>query len=94
MFIVLHGAKTFKWLRINLALLLSLSEKTRAGAKDRSWRLTSTFSPYKSHLKRLSTVIFSEVGGFFYFKINIFLKSGPYTGLKKLDFWPTFVEPT
>ena len=30
----------------------------------------------------------------FYFRINIFLKSGPYTGLKKLDFRPTFVEPT
>ena len=30
----------------------------------------------------------------FYFKINIFLKSGPYTGLTYFDFRPTFVEST
>ena len=71
--------------------------ESRAGAKDRGRRLTSTFLPYKSNLKRLkrlSTVVFSEVGGFFYFKINIFLKSGPYTGLNKFDFRSTFVEST
>ena len=39
--------------------------ENRAGAKDRGRRLTSTLLPCKSHLKRLSTVVFSAVGGFF-----------------------------
>ena len=29
----------------------------------------------------------------FYLKIKIFLKAGPFTGMKCLDFRPTFVEP-
>ena len=29
----------------------------------------------------------------FYLKIKIFLKAGPFTGMKYLDFRPTFVEP-
>ena len=43
----------------------SQARENWAGAKDRGRRLTSTFLPQESHLKRLSTVLFSEVGGFF-----------------------------
>ena len=67
--------------------------ENRAGAKDRGRCLTSTIYPYKSHMKRLSTVVFLEVGGFFMSKIKIFFKSGPSTGMKYLDFRLTFVEP-
>ena len=46
-------------------MLSVIVRENRAGAKDRGLRLTSTFLPQESHLKRLSTVVFSEVGGFF-----------------------------
>ena len=55
----------FAFLRIGE--LSVIVRENRAEAKDRGLRLTSTFLPYKSHLKRLSTVVFSEVGGFFLF---------------------------
>ena len=53
-----------KMLNVRYCLSVIVREN-RAEAKDRGRRLTSTFLPYKSHLKRLSTVVFSEVGGFF-----------------------------
>ena len=35
--------------------------ENRAEAKDRGRPLTSTFLPYKSYLKRISTITFTEV---------------------------------
>ena len=46
-------------------ILSVIIRENRAGAKDRGRCLTSTFLPQESHLKRLSTVVFSEVDGFF-----------------------------
>ena len=54
-----------KVIRVSIPALSVIVRENRAEAKDRGRRLTSTFLPYKSHLKRLSTVVFSEVGGFF-----------------------------
>ena len=71
--------------------------ESRAGAKDRGRRLTSTFLPKKQPETRTEKIINGGIFGswwVFYFKINIFLKSGPYTGLNKFDFRPTFVEST
>ena len=64
---LLHLKKNYppsNFARSNSYLSVIVREN-QAGAKDRGRRLTSTFLPYKSHLKRLSTVVFSEVGGFF-----------------------------
>ena len=44
-------------------------------------------------MKRLSTVVFSEVDGFLISRKKICLKPGPFAGMKYLDFQPTFVEP-
>ena len=74
-------------------VLTVIVRENQAGAKDRGRRLTSTFLPQESHVKRLSTVVFSEVDGFFISRKKICLKPGRFAGMKYLDFQPTFVEP-
>ena len=54
-----------KVIRVSIPALSVIVRENRAEAKDRGRRFTSTFLPYKSRLKRLLTVVFSEVGGFF-----------------------------
>ena len=54
-----------KVIRVSIPALSVIVRENRAEAKDRGRRFTSIFLPYKSRLKRLSTVVFSEVGGFF-----------------------------
>ena len=51
--------------------------ENRAVAKDRGRPLTSTFLPYQSYLKRISTVTFAEVEVLFPTRYKFSLILGP-----------------
>ena len=51
--------------------------ENRAVAKDRGRPLTSTFLPYKSYLKRISTITFAEVEVLFPTRYELSLNLGP-----------------
>ena len=61
-----------------LAAVLSVTvRENRAVAKDRGRPLTSIFLPYKSYLKRISTVTFAEVDVLFPTRYKFSLNLGP-----------------
>ena len=67
--------------------------ENRAVAKDRGRPLTSTFLPYKSYLKRISTITFAEVEVLFPTRYELFLNFGPFGDKKYLKFRATLDQP-
>ena len=74
-------------------LLSVIVRENRAGAKDGGRRLISTFFTIGKPPEKIINGGIFRSWWVFYLKIKIFLKAGPVTGMKCLDFRPTFVEP-